>query len=1225
MANINISDFRRPGIYIREIDASVRQVPAQTQTINLVVGFSKKGPINRPILISTPQELLDVFGDIDRNMEKKGCFFHRTILNVLRSSPVYALNLLNTDDELDQLEYTSLSTSSDVSNKPVDQAPYSSFFDRADFWYKDTESFLNIAKSDDHILHIANLSDKKMSVFMFKSPNPSNNDTLSSHYGGGERVPQYLNSTDLVSDYMVDVLVVAGDWSDYNALSVDTRWSRYFNKNGLRKNEIQNFSNDSAVSILSNYRELSLIPYFRDSNNRDRFIETVINSDTDRTGLFVSYDINSLEDSDYSKGLLDLVGNNIVGENVDTIDYLSYRENITETVVLEETALDRAGNSFGSFNLNMETKLDGSISFSQTSGSGFTEIDLDTVSLSSYILNGLEIKPDETQAKAIIDNVSIGKIRKDTIYLDDNGAIGVEQGFEVSNQTLWDDVALRPVATGLLPIAVVYVGGQGTSGGLSINYIETLDNLTVGDSSSTADILVSYTGTNSVTFTFAGTKNSDSDENYRKTKLNMIFNQLLSNITSGVSIIKTTDGDKVTITDFNFITDASENKSLTIRVAPSININNGVNSEIFFEDDEQTFRPESGTESFGVRTEIDSEYGVAAESSALYRAYSDGVINSGDYFYPNLFENPFGKVEFYKQDGNDYISLYFNLVDGIDTSKFNSRRLKFVGTDGNDNIFTVLTNSVQTGISGDFDTKIDLIVNESVKTETNMSGEITVHGASESDIRYLKLYMINNNLNLEFSQAEDLSTTNPLDTTVYNLNKIIVFSRRSNFKQNLEIESILETNKVLVDAQRYGNVRVGDYLKAYVDESSLGADEVPKRLTRVVSKRLYAADATKLEISTDAQIDITYFGNDPQTFRYTNVENYVSNYNAVVLKGFKMRGESLPDGTESRQNDILNLIAKGTPIFKGLVNRNKLSWRYLVDSWGMGLTANSKQQLVDLCGERLTAFGILNMPSAKDFKNSTLTNFLDSDKTLSTSHIANGGDPESNPSFLYSFGQGKGQSNVAYFFPHVTITDNGRPATLPPASFILNTFMRKHTSNLASVKPWTVAAGLTNGLLTGFGNVEMDLTPDDIINLNSMNANPIVYKINRGFVIETDNTAQLVPRSALSNTHVREALIELEEEMYQMLLTYQWRFNTPEVRSEIKAKADAICERYVRERGLYDFENIMDETNNTGDLIDAQIGVLDTFVEPVKAMGIIVNNITILKTGDIQAGGFRNV
>jgi hypothetical protein len=69
-------------------------------------------------------------------------------------------------------------------------------------------------------------------------------------------------------------------------------------------------------------------------------------------------------------------------------------------------------------------------------------------------------------------------------------------------------------------------------------------------------------------------------------------------------------------------------------------------------------------------------------------------------------------------------------------------------------------------------------------------------------------------------------------------------------------------------------------------------------------------------------------------------------------------------------------------------------------------------------------------------------------------------------------------------------------------------------------------------------------------------------------------------------------------------------------------RADMICETFVSRNGLYNYFNKMDEENNTAEIIDNQIGVLDTYVEPIKGMGIIVNNVTILRTGAIDSGGF---
>lgn len=1248
MANINIADFKKPGIVIREIDASVRQIPAQTTLINLVPGFSRKGPVNRPILIETPQQLLEVFGDIDRFLEKKGCFFHRTILNILSNGPVWALNLLKTDDNLDLLEWKTVSVASNVANDIVKKSAYSRFFNKSDFWYRDTDSFLSVAKDsvtdNRHIFHITNMSDRKVSVFVFKSTARGYDETLEVWYGGKSNVPSYLHSTDLASDYIVSMLIVSGDWSDYKTLSVDTKWSRYFNPNGLRKDQVSNFANDSAVNVLKFYSDLSLIPYFKaeanNVNSRDIFIETVVNRDTDTTGVFVAYDVDAVEGSDYSTGLLDLIGSNLVGEETETIEYLSYKESISENLTFTEQVLDRAGNAFGHEGVNHEGKILSSLSFTNfliTSGVNSSEINLIPTSL-NYILSGVKVKA--LNNTVLVGDVAIGKIRKDTLYFDANGNLGVEHGFEVSNQTQWNDVPLKPLASGVLPVAIVYVGSQGSNGTLGITApIQVLGGIDFEVSSGTnsADILITYginnASSNIIKFEFTGTKSTDSDFNYRKTRLLAIFNQLQSKLKAGISIIRNVSDQKIVLSDITFGTDGSENKSVTIVVAPSIDINTSSTGtpEIFFVDDELTFSSSTGDPA-GTKTEPTSSssgYGVVSSNSTLYKSYRDGMINTGDYFYPNLYFHQFPDVEFKRVSGNDIITLYYNSADSI-VHGLMSGKIRLFGSEGNDKIFTVLNMSLSdtTALSQplhDFDgrtynLKLDIIVNELVKAESVLNGGITIHGANDSDITYLKMYFIGSNLTVQYSD-KTLNSVTLADT--FNMESIKVFSKRNNFKQSLEIEAVLATNKVLINSARYSEVKIGDYLQAFVDEDLLQPGEVAKKLTRIVGKKLYAADPTLVEITTDAQIDVLTFGTDMQTFRFTTMESYVNTYNAMVLGGFKMRADSMPDNTEKRQSDILDVLAPGTPLFKGLVNRNKITWRYLVDPWSNGLTANSKQQLVDLCGEKLTCFGILNMPSAKAFKNSTSTIFINSDKTLNTEFIRLGGDPESSPAFLYSFGQGKGQTNVGYFFPHLAIEDNGRTIDMPPASFVANTFMRKHITRLASVKPWTVAAGLTNGFLTGFGNVEMDLTGDDIENLNLMNANPIVYKMNRGFCIETDNTAQVSPRSALSYIHVREVLVELEEEMYQMLLTYQWRFNTKEVREEIKAKADAICQRYVRDNGLYDFFNVIDETNNTSEIIDAQIGVLDTYVEPVKAMGVIVNNITILKTGDIQAGGFR--
>ena len=49
----------------------------------------------------------------------------------------------------------------------------------------------------------------------------------------------------------------------------------------------------------------------------------------------------------------------------------------------------------------------------------------------------------------------------------------------------------------------------------------------------------------------------------------------------------------------------------------------------------------------------------------------------------------------------------------------------------------------------------------------------------------------------------------------------------------------------------------------------------------------------------------------------------------------------------------------------------------------------------------------------------------------------------------------------------------------------------------------------------------------------------------------------------------------------------------------------------------------MDETNNPPEVIDQNVGILDTFIEPVRGMEILVQRTTILRTGAISTGNFQ--
>jgi len=1306
---IQIGKYKRPGIFIEEFDKSVISSPVVDGITNLVIGVSKKGPVNTPIRVTTTGELESIFGQLDRSLERKGSFFHRTVSKMLETAPVFAMNLLLTDDTLDVIEYQSISSSAGYSNDIEREGPYRRFFDTTGFWKRDTEAFINLTKNNlgysERAFNLTNLSDRYVTIFTFKSSLVGFDRTLLEWYGSVEKMPPYVNPNDYASDYLVDVVIIAGDWSNYQELAVDSRWSAYFNASGLRKDQVRNFANDRNVTALAYYEGLSLIPYFRDGNGKNIFIETTINRDTDKTGVFCAFN-NDLIETDYYNGLLDLLGNTVVDGNETEVNFLSYSETISETVSITNTPLDLPGNVTGMFGtvsmsgtgyVGQETHAFGSPITSGIVNNGnrtawFAEGSVYGVNLNSSSptfsgTSSMSITYDVSLGSfAIIGDsyVSVGATGANTLtitgtdypysntlatysaafVLGDTGEISVVKTTTADTNP---GVAASDIVLGYTNFGVLQQGIATSSVISNVSVKTTGFNDYLFGTSSTKDYYISAVGTDGVKVEFINTNNAPSLTNYSQYRRFKLFNRLVNLIDSPNKYKSTiclgpTSGYKKysleNVSISNIVTASTQNKAFTLTGFGTADLTDILSGYLVLYTEDNEFI--SGFDGVETKDEVASTalngLGVVAKYSKFYQNYFNGLINTKDYFYDNrLYLDDDYSVNLYGLNGDSVDVIFIDGESAPATSVTSSyagydyivfkktgfntevdlqtyEKLLFPQSDNNKGTFTIVGNSVFPGDDAQ-QLAVKLGYTASNDYYAYQVNEEVVYEEKEMSLvynylrkHYLRMFLDSDGkLSVEFKDS-DLSVD--IDSNFQANNTFYIQSEKSNYKQTLEIELpsgyVPVPNKVLVDGARYSEVKVGDFLEAYYDSSTLQVGEVPRRLTRILSKRQYAGNPNYTEITCDSRIKTVAFNGDYQTTRFVTIDQYATTYKAISLKGFRIRNASLPDGTEAKQNSVLNLVAKGTPLFKALTNKEAIDFRYLIDSFGLGLTERSKQQLVDICGDRLDAFGFINMPSARAFKNSSSPTFVNSEGVLQMEYVAKGGNPESNPAFLYSFGDGAGTTCTGYFFPYVNVNDNGRPADVPPSSWVATTYMRKHVSNVGNVTPWTIAAGVTNGRITNINSLEQDFTSEDIEFLNQAQINPLVFKRNRGYVIETENTAQTLYKSALSYIHVREVLIELERELSRMLLDFQWKFNTPDIRAEIKLRADVICASYVSKNGLYNYFNKMDDENNTSDIIDNQIGVLDTYVEPIKGMGIIVNNITILRTGAIAAGGFIN-
>ena len=1196
---IKDSDFgkyKRPGVFIEEIDSSPITLPIQEVLVNLVPGFSKKGPFNAPIYVTNPTDFTAIFGDDDRRLENKGSFFHKTAKQMLKNGPIWALNLLATNPNRDKVDWQSISVSSQYQNGDVNRAAYEYFYNRQDFWERDTDSFLNVVKANNsgvqdsqRLFHITNMGDKDFSVFMFKSSITGFDVTAEEWYGDRTKVPAFIDYREWISDYLVTVIVVAGDWSDYKTLSNDLTFGKYFNKNGLIKTKVSGFLNERTVTVQAKY-DVSLIPYFKDLNNRDMYIKSVINNNTDKTGLFCTYNEDSLLEADFKLGNLDIIGDVIVGQNIPSIKFMSYDTTLTEAVTYSEKYLDSSNNvitnSLNSYNQDYLTDgvVDRSGAFTNGNifqiSSGITTTGLTNCSMqfvsggidAYYVINGSVIS-GFTTTTVNMTSITTGS-RYDVLYLTNDNKINVLYGAVTTGTAIKPDFNLSLNDT----IILGYVLHQRSVNSYTLTYTPISLNSTyipLGVTTGYNTIITGGTDTSGsfLSIEFQGTSGKTGVANdYNYLRVMSAFNEISDKTSVESVLIKYntgfTTGDKVQVLSIVSV-DATTvtNANIKIYCTNPDSCHSGNSFLLYYIDNEFLLHKQSpNTNVLITRNTVlgdTLQSGIVATYSQLYQDYYNGVINNLDYFYVN------------NNSGSTNLIFLKMFID-------------------QNNILTV-----------------------------NFLSSLN------PDVFY----------EIDFSDWSD--------STKYN-EQLIIHSNRANYEQSVQIvqwsgDDLTSSQQIWVDKNRYSEVTRGSFLSAYYDETYYQAPNgdgyldgsVPRKLTRIVNVKNDPTNVNLKILYTDAPIDIKNYNDTGttlayQTFTYPSIDAYVSEYKALKISPFVVNVASIPDGTDARQNSILDVLANTTNLARALADKNKISWRYLVDSFGLGLVPTdglgSKQQLVDLCGMKKNCLGFINMPSAKMFRESVNPSFVDDNGLLDLAFVKAGADESKNPDFYYQYGQKNGtidgRSCVGYFFPYIRIYDNGIPKFVPPASYAATTYMQKFTSNVAGLQPWTICAGITNGKVQNITKTEMDFNDIDLNNLHAMNANPIVYKINNGYCINDDASAQIFPVSSLSFLHSREVLIELENRIYDMLLVYQWSFNTPEIRAEIKYRADKICKDMLDNDAFYDFRNICDETNNTDFVIDLQMGVLDTEIEIIKGMGIIVNNITIRKKGDIQSLGF---
>lgn len=390
----------------------------------------------------------------------------------------------------------------------------------------------------------------------------------------------------------------------------------------------------------------------------------------------------------------------------------------------------------------------------------------------------------------------------------------------------------------------------------------------------------------------------------------------------------------------------------------------------------------------------------------------------------------------------------------------------------------------------------------------------------------------------------------------------------------------------------------------YVDSATAG------RLARVsrISKKVDPNNAnnTIFEVFTDITPD--YSDRIIKSF-----ENASDHYLTFVLPKAEISVKTI--------SEYLSVLSGGIGLYDALIDKDMIDFRYVVDTFTSfdenGL--NNKRNLSQLAKDRQNASAILNAPTIEDFKKSTDPSFTDENGTFDTAYIATGGNQDKNPTKVYTLPSINEGANYAFYYgPGLIVSDNGKDIIVPPAAYVANNYMDKYTNAL----PWSIVAGPRRGVVSGTNvkGTEYSFDKNDRDILEPFGINPIVFQRGTGLTILGNKTAQQSIKSALSSAHVREVLIYIQDGMADILKDYVFEFNNVQTRLEIKTLADSFLESVKQDGGVYEFKNVMDQSNNTNEVIDNNMGIIDTYVEPVKGLEIVVHRTTILNTGEIQSG-----
>ena len=203
-------------------------------------------------------------------------------------------------------------------------------------------------------------------------------------------------------------------------------------------------------------------------------------------------------------------------------------------------------------------------------------------------------------------------------------------------------------------------------------------------------------------------------------------------------------------------------------------------------------------------------------------------------------------------------------------------------------------------------------------------------------------------------------------------------------------------------------------------------------------------------------------------------------------------------------------------------------------------------------------------------------------------------------------------SYAAEYWPWCQIIDpeTGNIVWVPASTVIAGVY----AYNDSVSEPWFAPAGINRGGLSQVVRVEQKLSQASRDTLYTGKVNPIATFPGTGVVVYGQKTLQ-TRASALDRVNVRRLLIALKSYISQVANNLVFEQNTIATRNQFLSQVNPYLTSVQQRQGLYAYKVIMDDSNNTPDIIDRNELIGQIYLQPTKTAEFIYLDFNVTPTG----------